>query len=92
MRPTWEKSQAARFPSAGHWSSPPIGPLARTQLNSPNPLPPSTAGSWLCMRTLQPISSPGFSGLSEVFPGWFIHRFIEVLQQRLDRLAFTQAE
>ena len=36
MQSTWEKkSQAARFPSAGHWSSPPIGPLARTQLNSP---------------------------------------------------------
>jgi hypothetical protein len=44
MRPTWEKSQAARFPSAGHWSSPPIGPLARTQLNSPNPRAPQGHG------------------------------------------------
>ena len=57
-----KKSQAARFPSAGHRSSPPIGPLARTQLNSPNLLPPSTAG---CVRWAMAmgayINSPGLA-------------------------------
>jgi hypothetical protein len=42
-----KKSQAARFPSAAHWSSPPIGPLARTQLNDAQH-PPSRALQALC--------------------------------------------
>jgi hypothetical protein len=48
MRSTWARRVSSSLPlSARHWSPPSIGPLARTQLNSPNPLPPSTAG---CVR------------------------------------------
>jgi hypothetical protein len=82
-----KKSQAARFPSAAHWSSPPIGPLARTQLNDAQH-PPSRALQALCEvghgyecvhNSVSAASLQPSTGLCEV-------------HQPLDRLAFTPAE